>query len=1207
MSVAEDERSVAGDGGEEGDDLYMEIQVESLNDLEIGRHLVQGVQDSWRAFLDNSESDQAAGEAIYSALFEGAPSLQPLFITPRAVQSVRFLNGIKNFVHVINNPTQLKVAVETLGFGHLNIEVTIPRVMIFRDALIDLLEGDLGDDFGPAAREGWMTLLSYIGGALIYVRTNYAERLRILADSWKAANRKDVPVKVVEERKKKKEKKAVKEENGTANGIEQNGADPLAGLDLDGLSNSDASSQSGSEGNFILNEAQKQTRPSMMSRLKTSVFGQNGSAQASGGDNKDSGKKHDTNSKFKMHMGGADVPRTFEEMFQWNCAVMGLAGRTWMKEVLVVFDAIVTNVSDSTRLQQECSVLAIKIGKCGWTGPVNLTEYKSCMLAALRSLLPKVWDSNYEVAWNWLWDNVEILLKKNMGQPLIWEKSLQKCLTETLDVATQYEFRKDCYERFFTAAPGGQDYFKQSNTRLHFIAERITWMTLELLQEPWKMVDDISALGLRHVGFGIPTDLFGPLATAYIEVFGRYVADDLAVEAYRWSIGLISQMLVQTITEGSTIVMKAINTNSEKQLQRAVACAPRGKRAMWMLNIAVGTQSISPFYWSIESGSMEAAKAMILDLLTIRADRDNYYYGSDSLFERHPDVVQRLCADAQALLPILLDGLIWRSRLTQGGQRRVNFYIKHLVQDADGKFNQALEWLVEAGDPKILCHPVVVLFSDLVWTRLVNMFFLLGKAWFLFTLTLFIVSQSILQHLNEGHQQQETRNAIFGFRCFIYLFSMGQLLRVQLRFAISDIKAGRWVRVAGIIQVPDYLTSWKNSVSLILMILLMIMLSQEPILWCLSHYDAAEETSEEILAHREEDLAHAASAAAGGSASGAASAAASHLAPAVAAGHRLLSAAASAVLGASAAAAAVSGASVAVSNNGDLFTQHCPEGDENIKVYAPISMLAMLLYWTLIVDLTVFSTRISAFVLVCGRVISELGLFIMASLFLIVAFASAISALNHHNPDFKGIPKGMMSLAEIALSMYPTEKYAEMQETTIVLVCVSLYNILVVIFLLNLLIAQLNGAYQSVYADMVGYARLNRGSIIGETMQVISSRRWSRWLAGVKLDERLEFNEGDVGLAGGVQVLEPANANPTNVDMIHRFGGSTSPAMQWPKEDGADNESDKFERLEKVILRATKKMSGKKGGKSGAGGSSSMGLSNSQLSSSGAGSEEDSQ
>ena len=31
-------------------------------------------------------------------------------------------------------------------------------------------------------------------------------------------------------------------------------------------------------------------------------------------------------------------------------------------------------------------------------------------------------------------------------------------------------------------------------------------MSLELLGEPWQMVDEISALGLRHVGYGIPTD-----------------------------------------------------------------------------------------------------------------------------------------------------------------------------------------------------------------------------------------------------------------------------------------------------------------------------------------------------------------------------------------------------------------------------------------------------------------------------------------------------------------------------------------------------------------------------------------------------------------------------------------------------------------------------------------------------------------------------
>merc|ERR1719174_2647369 len=102
--------------------------------------------------------------------------------------------------------------------------------------------------------------------------------------------------------------------------------------------------------------------------------------------------------------------------------------------------------------------------------------------------------------------------------------------------------------------------------------------------------------------------------------------------------------------------MKAINMNSRKQLKRAVGCAPRGKRTLWMLNVQVGTQSISPLMWAIETDSLEAAKAIIVDLLTIRADRDRYYYGMDILFERHADIVQRLCLDAPALLNTLFDG-----------------------------------------------------------------------------------------------------------------------------------------------------------------------------------------------------------------------------------------------------------------------------------------------------------------------------------------------------------------------------------------------------------------------------------------------------------------------------------------------------------------------------------------------------------------------
>ena len=67
--------------------------------------------------------------------------------------------------------------------------------------------------------------------------------------------------------------------------------------------------------------------------------------------------------------------------------------------------------------------------------------------------------------------------------------------------------------------------------------------------------------------------------------------------------------------------------------------------------------------------------------------------------------------------------------------------------------------------------------------------------------------------------------------------------------------------------------------------------------------------------------------------------------------------------------------------------------------------------------------------------------------------------------------------------------------------------------------------------------------------------------------------------------------NITTVDMIRRFGGSTSQAAQWPLDDNAgDDEDDRFDRMEKLIEKAMKRLGAsggrKKGGSSGAGGSS---------------------
>jgi hypothetical protein len=73
---------------------------------------------------------------------------------------------------------------------------------------------------------------------------------------------------------------------------------------------------------------------------------------------------------------------------------------------------------------------------------------------------------------------------------------------------------------------------------------------------------------------------------------------------------------------------------------------------------------------------LAAGEAMLKDLLTFRADRDKYYYEAQGLFARHTDIVKVLLDDAPGLLPVLLDGLVWRSRVTVNGYRRVNYYLK---------------------------------------------------------------------------------------------------------------------------------------------------------------------------------------------------------------------------------------------------------------------------------------------------------------------------------------------------------------------------------------------------------------------------------------------------------------------------------------------------------------------------------------------------
>jgi hypothetical protein len=251
------------------------------------------------------------------------------------------------------------------------------------------------------------------------------------------------------------------------------------------------------------------------------------------------------------------------------------------------------------------------------------------------------------------------------------------------------------------------------------------------------------------------------------------------------------------------------------------------------------------------------------------------------------------------------------------GQRRVNYYIKHLMQDSEGKMNKAMEWLADNKDPKIICHPSVVMFSDVFWSQLANQYFLIGRLYFLFMLIVFLCSQSVLNHLHDKIEDETEGEhmAIFVCRLVLYLGSMTRLLFQQIKFTVTDCKSGSVTKLGGILPVPNYLSSFQQIGSLVLSICLVLMLALEPIVHCLS------------------------------------------------------------------------------GDTDTLFYPHCKEAEDIKNAYSIISAIAMLLYWLLLTDLTVFSMRFSAFLLVIGRVASEVALFLGALLYLIASFASAISSL----------------------------------------------------------------------------------------------------------------------------------------------------------------------------------------------------------------------
>merc|ERR1711865_164621 len=78
--------------------------------------------------------------------------------------------------------------------------------------------------------------------------------------------------------------------------------------------------------------------------------------------------------------------------------------------------------------------------------------------------------------------------------------------------------------------------------------------------------------------------------------------------------------------------------------------------------------------------------------------------------------------------------------------------------------------------------------------------------------------------------------------------------------------------------------------------------------------------------------------------------------------------------------------------SGELFEEDCPASHDNLFLYSVIGMVAMFIYFMLLMVLAVFNMTVSAYVLVCQRMVAEVGLFLFALACVIFMTAPAASA-----------------------------------------------------------------------------------------------------------------------------------------------------------------------------------------------------------------------
>jgi len=204
------------------------------------------------------------------------------------------------------------------------------------------------------------------------------------------------------------------------------------------------------------------------------------------------------------------------------------------------------------------------------------------------------------------------------------------------------------------------------------------------------------------------------------------------------------------------------------------------------------------------------------------------------------------------------------------------------------------------------------------------------------------------------------------------------------------------------------------------------------------------------------------------------------------------------------------------------------------------------------VQLLTISDKLAAFTYTIGRMFEDVYRNLLVISIIMVSFAATLSVMREDS--FQTFDVSIVGLLRTIVGLHsPSTTYVSSAGQFVII----LFVVIIDIGFLNILIAQLALAYESLTKETAGFSRMNRAftTVEIESLMPLEARR--NIFMELGFDDSLEFDNGDSGPSGGIQVLEPASIRADSryvPDRIMRFTGEASEHDPWPSEVNEEEE-----------------------------------------------------